>query len=72
MESVPVRIHREKLVEDLFGAQSEEHPDSLLNSHEAHRNVGRWLMHLFANGFVGVPLEDLNLKVERTSDAASG
>ena len=27
-----MRIHREKLVEDLFGAQSEEHPDSLLNA----------------------------------------
>ena len=32
MESVPVRIHREKLVEDVFGAQSSEHSSNLLNA----------------------------------------
>jgi 3,4-dihydroxy 2-butanone 4-phosphate synthase/GTP cyclohydrolase II len=59
MESVPVRIHREKLVEDIFGAQSEEHPNNLLNAAMKRiEALGGGVLIYLRTGFVGVPLED--------------
>jgi 3,4-dihydroxy 2-butanone 4-phosphate synthase/GTP cyclohydrolase II len=59
MESVPVRIHREKLVEDLFGAQTDEHADSLLNTAMKRiEALGGGVLIYLRTGFVGVPLED--------------
>lgn len=60
MEAVPVRIHREKLVEDVFGPQTSEHPvnllDAALNSIE---RLGGGVLIYLRTGFVGVPLETL-------------
>ena len=59
MESVPVRIHREKLVEDIFGAQTEEHPNNLLNAAMKRiEALGGGVLIYLRTGFVGVPLED--------------
>ena len=59
-KSVPVRIHREKLLEDLFGPQSREHERSLLNAalSKIDELEGGVLIYL-RSGFVGVPLEHL-------------
>jgi 3,4-dihydroxy 2-butanone 4-phosphate synthase/GTP cyclohydrolase II len=59
MESVPVRIHREKLVEDVFGAQSSEHASNLLNAAmQRIEALGGGVLIYLRTGFVGVPLED--------------
>ncbi len=59
MDSVPVRIHREKLVDDVFGPQS-AHSENLLNAalHKIERLGGGVLIYL-RTGFVGVPLESI-------------
>jgi len=59
MESVPVRIHREKLIDDLFGPQS-AHEQSLLDaSLDRIEKLGAGVLIYLRSGFVGVPLEKL-------------
>lgn len=60
MDAVPVRIHREKLVEDVFGAQSDEHEQSLKDAAlNAIERLGGGVLIYLRTGFVGVPLEAL-------------
>jgi 3,4-dihydroxy 2-butanone 4-phosphate synthase / GTP cyclohydrolase II len=59
LESVPVRIHREKLIDDLFGPQS-DHDESLLDaSLDRIQKLGAGVLIYLRSGFVGVPLEKL-------------
>jgi len=58
-ESVPVRIHREKLLDDVFGPQS-GHAQSLLDVSLARiGELGGGVLIYLRSGFVGVPLESL-------------
>jgi 3,4-dihydroxy 2-butanone 4-phosphate synthase / GTP cyclohydrolase II len=59
LDAVPVRIHREKLIDDLFGPQ-DEHGVSLLDaSLERIAKLGAGVLIYLRSGFVGVPLEKL-------------
>ncbi len=59
MESVPVRIHREKVVEDIFGSQG-EHESNLFNAAlDRIDNLGGGVLIYLRTGFVGVPHEEL-------------
>jgi len=59
--SVPVRIHRERLVEDIFGPQSNQHDSSLLDlSLRRIDDLGGGVMIYLRSGFVGVPLGSLD------------
>ncbi len=66
--SVAVRIHREKLVEDLFGPQSPEHSQSLLAASLSKIDaLGGGVLIYLRSGFVGVPLDHLkNVSKEDT------
>ena len=60
MPSVPVRIHREKLLEDVFGPQT-EHPQNLLDaSLDRIKELGGGVLIYLRTGFVGVPHEKLS------------
>ena len=73
MDSVPVRIHREKVVEDIFGTQGGGHRTNILNSalNRIEALKVAFLIYL-RTGFVGVPHENLPLRVKRRSGAANG
>lgn len=59
MESVPVRIHREKLLDDVFGPQS-DHTSSLLDSSlDRISEIGAGVLIYLRSGHVGVPIEKL-------------
>ena len=59
MSSVPVRIHREKLVEDIFGTQG-EHKTNILNaSLDKISDLGGGVLIYLRTGFVGVPHENI-------------
>jgi 3,4-dihydroxy 2-butanone 4-phosphate synthase/GTP cyclohydrolase II len=58
-EAVPVRIHREKLIDDIFGPQS-NHPLGLLDvALQRIQDLGGGVLIYLRSGFVGVPLEKL-------------
>lgn len=58
-KAVPVRIHREKLIEDVFGAQSAR-TDNLLNAAlDRIGKLGGGVLIYLRSGFVGVPLDHL-------------
>ncbi|MDH3642163.1 MAG: 3,4-dihydroxy-2-butanone-4-phosphate synthase [Gammaproteobacteria bacterium] len=58
-KSVPVRIHREKLIDDIFGPQT-SHPENLLDvSLNRIDQLGGGVLIYLRSGFVGVPLEKL-------------
>ena len=58
-QSVPVRIHREKLIEDIFGSQT-AHPTKLLEvSLKRIGELGGGVFLYLRSGFVGVPLDTL-------------
>jgi 3,4-dihydroxy 2-butanone 4-phosphate synthase/GTP cyclohydrolase II len=58
-DSMPVRIHREKLVDDVFGPQT-SHPQNLLDvSLDRIEKLGGGVLIYLRSGFVGVPLESL-------------
>ena len=66
--SVPVRIHRERLVEDIFGPQS-NHESSLLNlSLRRIDDLGGGVMIYLRSGFVGVPLGSLDHAASTTRE----
>jgi 3,4-dihydroxy 2-butanone 4-phosphate synthase/GTP cyclohydrolase II len=59
LDSVPVRIHREKLIDDLFGPQT-DHDASLLDaSLDRIGKLGAGVLIYLRSGFVGVPLDKL-------------
>ena len=61
-QSVPVRIHREKMIDDLFGPQ-DDHAASLLEaSLDKIGALGGGIFVFLRSGFVGVPMESLNAK----------
>ena len=61
-DSVPVRIHREKMIDDLFGPQNSEHPSSLLEaSLDKIGQLGHGVFIYLRSGVVGVPMESLSL-----------
>jgi 3,4-dihydroxy 2-butanone 4-phosphate synthase/GTP cyclohydrolase II len=58
-ESAAVRIHREKLLDDIFGPQT-EHAQSLLDvSLDRIGELGGGVLIYLRTGFVGVPLDSL-------------
>ncbi len=59
-KSVAVRIHRERLIEDVFGTQT-DHPSSLFDvSLQKIKELGGGVFIYLRSGFVGVPLDSLN------------
>ncbi len=59
-DGVPVRIHREKLVDDVFGPQTAEHEQNLLNaSLDRIGELGGGVLIYLRTGLVGVPQESL-------------
>ncbi len=59
VNGAPVRIHREKLIDDIFGPQS-SHPHNLLDvSLDRIDQLGGGVLLYLRSGFVGVPLERL-------------
>ena len=60
-DSVAVRIHREKMIDDLFGPQKSDHPSSLLEaSLDKIGQLGGGVFIYLRSGFVGVPMESLS------------
>ena len=57
--SVPVRIHREKLIDDVFGPQTEHDLNLLDASLDRIQALGSGVLIYLRSGFVGVPLEKL-------------
>ena len=57
--SVPVRIHREKLIDDVFGPQTDHDVNLLDASLDRIEALGRGVVIYLRSGFVGVPLERL-------------
>lgn len=67
--SVPVRIHRERLVEDIFGPQSNHHDSSLLDlALRRIDDLGGGVMIYLRSGFVGVPLGSLDYAAAATRE----
>ena len=59
-EGVVVRIHREKLIEDVFGPQSEHEKNLLDVSLQRIDELGGGILIYLRSGFVGVPLDHLD------------
>ncbi len=57
--SVPVRIHREKLIDDVFGPQRDHDLNLLDASLDRIQALGHGVVIYLRSGFVGVPLERL-------------
>ena len=71
MTSVPVRIHREKPIEDIFGSQS-QHKTSLVDvALQKLQELGGGLFILLRSGFAGVPIDHLSEPVSRESERAN-
>jgi 3,4-dihydroxy 2-butanone 4-phosphate synthase/GTP cyclohydrolase II len=65
--SMPVRIHREKLLDDVFGSQS-NHPQNLLDvSLDRIDQLGGGVLIYLRSGHVGVPLESLEEQTKEDS-----
>lgn len=70
MDSVPVRIHREKPIDDIFGSQT-EHVDRLVDvALEKLDTLGGGVFILLRSGFAGVPLDHLNQIPSREEERA--
>jgi 3,4-dihydroxy 2-butanone 4-phosphate synthase/GTP cyclohydrolase II len=66
--AVAVRIHREKLIEDIFGPQS-DHPRGLLElSLDRIKELGGGVVIYLRSGFVGVPLDTLTNPEPQTKE----
>ncbi len=58
-DAIVVRIHREKLIEDLFGSQT-QHEKSLLEASLSRLGeLGGGILIYLRSGFAGVPLDNL-------------
>jgi len=65
--SMPVRIHREKLLDDVFGSQS-NHPQNLLDvSLDRIEQLGGGVLIYLRSGNVGVPLDSLEEQTKEDS-----
>lgn len=60
LESVPVRIHREKLIDDVLGPQTDHEHNLLDASLERIDKIGGGVLIYLRTGFVGVPHENLS------------
>ncbi len=58
--SVPVRIHREKLLDDVFGPQSRHEHNLLDVALDRIEALGGGVLIYLRSGFVGVPLDNLS------------
>ena len=58
-DGVAVRIHREKLIEDLFGSQSDHETSLLQASLQRLGDLGGGILIYLRSGFAGVPLDNL-------------
>ena len=59
MAAVPVRIHREKLIDDIFGSQS-RHPNRLIDvALDKLKELGGGVFIFLRSGFAGVPVDTL-------------
>ena len=58
-EDVVVRIHREKLIEDLFGSQTSHQTSLLQASLKRLGELGGGVLIYLRSGFAGVPLDNL-------------
>ena len=65
LDSVPVRIHREKLVEDVFGPQGGQDTNLLEASMNRIESLGGGVLIYLRTGYVGVPQQ---LLVEQTKE----
>lgn len=69
--SVPVRIHREKLIDDVFGPQS-DHTSNLMDvALDRIEKLGGGVLMYLRSGFVGVPFEkfaDESKEAERRAE----
>lgn len=68
---VPVRIHRERLVDDVFGSQSHHQHNLLHASLERIEALGGGVLIYLRTGFVGVPVEPMLGEGEVPKDAES-
>ena len=68
---VPVRIHREKLVDDVFGSQTHHQHNLLQASLERIDALGGGVLIYLRTGFVGVPVEPMLGEGEAPKDAES-
>ena len=68
---VPVRIHREKLVDDVFGSQTHHEHNLLHASLERIDALGGGVLIYLRTGFVGVPVEPMLGEGEAPKDAES-
>lgn len=59
MDAVPVRIHREKLVDDVFGPQAGHDANLLDTALDRIQSLGGGVMIYLRTGFVGVPHETI-------------
>ncbi|MEM6710522.1 MAG: 3,4-dihydroxy-2-butanone-4-phosphate synthase, partial [Pseudomonadota bacterium] len=58
--AVPVRIHRERLLDDVFGPQTDDHPRNLLDvALDRIESLGGGVLIYLRSGFEGVPQQRL-------------
>lgn len=70
VDAVPVRIHRERLLEDVFGTQS-QHPSSLLDAAlDRIDKLGAGVLIYLRSGHVGVPFEKLSSQTKEAQRRA--
>lgn len=67
--SVAVRIHREKLIEDVFGSQTTHDTNLLDASLDRIEKHGGGILIYLRSGFVGVPLDNLNADDSATRES---
>lgn len=70
-EPVPVRMHREKLLDDVFGSQTHHEHNMLRTSLERIQSFGGGVLIYLRTGFVGVPIEPLRAEQDEFEDAES-
>lgn len=70
LDSVPVRIHREKLIDDVFGPQTDHEANLLDASLERIGKLGAGVLIYLRSGFVGVPLDKLNRQTKEDARRA--
>ncbi len=68
--TVPVRIHRERLVEDIFGPQTHRETSLLNLSLTRLSSLGGGVLIYLRSGFVGVPLDSLDDSTPATREHA--
>ena len=69
-EALPVRIHREKLIDDVFGSQTAHDTNLLDAALDRIQNLGGGILIYLRSGFVGVPLEKLSNSGETSRETA--